>query len=66
MRILLGMSFGEAGSSDTLLGAETLGLRNWMKGEKKGNHYLQSLTGVWGKHLLSWLPNQVPSQSKTS
>jgi hypothetical protein len=35
MRILLGMSFGEAESSDTLLGVEILGLRNWMKEEGK-------------------------------
>jgi hypothetical protein len=40
MRILLGMPFGEAESSDALLGAETLGLRNWMKEGKKGKSLL--------------------------
>jgi hypothetical protein len=62
-RILLGMWFGEAESSDALLGAETLGLRNRMKGGKSEITTCRVLLG-FGEHLLSWLPNQVSSQSK--
>jgi hypothetical protein len=48
MRILLGMSFGEAESSDTLLSAKMLGLRNWMKGKKKEITTYRVLLGFGG------------------
>jgi hypothetical protein len=53
MRIPLGMSFGEAESSDTLLGAETLGLRNWIKeGEKREITTCKVLLGFGGTSPL--------------